>query len=111
MQKVSDLLTLLEDERRMILSGDLRSLPTLTDAKVNALSQLGQSDATQQQISQLQSIAARNQNLLTAAANGIRSAQQRLDAIRNRDQGVKTYTQTGASQILSRVSSSFEKRA
>lgn len=111
MQKVNDLLTLLEDERQMILNGDLHDLPKLTEAKTGALSELGQTTVTQQQLAHLQAMTARNQNLLAAAANGIRAARQRLDAIRNRDQGVKTYTQTGASQILSRVSSSFEKRA
>ena len=111
MHKVEALLTLLEDERQMILNGDLHDLPRLTETKVDALSQLGQATVTQKQIAQLQAMTARNQGLLTAAANGIRSARQRLDAIRNRDQGVKTYTRTGASRVLSREASKFEKRA
>ncbi|NDW54576.1 hypothetical protein [Aliiroseovarius sp. PrR006] len=111
MHKVNALLTLLEDERQMILKGDLRDLPSLTEAKAEALSQLGQSAVTQPQLARLQALAARNQSLLSAAANGIRSARQRLDAIRNRDQGVKTYTRTGAAQVLSREASNFEKRA
>ncbi|WP_298563337.1 hypothetical protein [uncultured Aliiroseovarius sp.] len=111
MHKVNALRTLLEDERQMILNGDFRDLPALTKAKEDALSQLGESSATQKQLAELQTIAARNQSLLTAAANGIRSARKRLEAIRDRDQGIKTYTRTGASRILSRKPSSFEKRA
>ena len=111
MYNVKALLTLLEDERRMILNGDFHDLPKLAEAKVDALTQLGQHAVTQQQIAHLQAMTARNQSLLTAAANGIRSARKRLDAIRNREQGVKTYTCTGASRVLSPTPSSFEKRA
>lgn len=111
MHKFNELLTLLEEERQMILNGDLHDLPKLTETKTDALSELGQTTVTQQQLAHLQAMAARNQNLLAAAANGIRSARQRLDAIRNRDQGVKTYTRTGASELLSRKPSNFEKRA
>ncbi|WP_424941200.1 hypothetical protein [Aliiroseovarius sp. S253] len=111
MSSLYALLTLLEDERQLILNGELDALPKLTDAKTEILSQMVQSTLSQNQFAQLQTIAARNQSLLVAAANGIRSARDRLDAIRNPNQGVKTYTRTGAAQVLSRAHPNFEKRA
>lgn len=111
MHKVSTLLSLLEDERQLILTGKIDGLSSLADAKSQVLSQLESSRLSQTQISRLQTMTARNQSLLAAAAEGIRSAQNRLRTIRNPDQSLKTYTRAGASKVLSRTASSFEKRA
>lgn len=111
MQHLNALLTILDNERKLILGGDLHALPELAQAKANALSQLKLQPLTQDQLATLQSTSARNQSLLSAAANGIRAAQKRLEALRNPDQGVKTYTRTGAAETISRPVSNFEKRA
>lgn len=111
MHNFNTLLSLLEDERQLILTGKVGALPDLADVKSQVLSRIGSSGLSQTQISKLQTLTARNQILLAAAAEGIRSAQNRLRAIRNPDQSLKTYTRAGASQVLSRTASSFEKRA
>jgi flagellar biosynthesis/type III secretory pathway chaperone len=111
MHNVNALLSLLEDERQLILAGKIDALPNLANAKSQALSQLGSGRLSQAQISRLQTVTARNQSLLAAAAEGIRSAQNRLRAIRNPDPSLKTYTRAGTPQVLSRTASNFEKRA
>lgn len=111
MQSINTLLSVLEDERQSILAGDLHALPKLADAKIAVLSRLKQSSLTQDQLTQIQSMTARNQSLLASAADGIRAVRKRLEAIRTPVHGVKTYTRTGASKVLSHTHSSFEKRA
>ncbi|SMR83462.1 hypothetical protein SAMN04488030_3382 [Aliiroseovarius halocynthiae] len=111
MSHVDALLSLLDDERRLILDGDLLALPKLGLAKEQALSELRHHTPSQSQLVRIQTVLARNQRLLSAAANGIRAAQNRIDAIRNPDRSVKTYTRAGAAQTIAPTPSSFEKRA
>lgn len=105
------LMELLEDERQLLRKGDLNALPDLTEAKSNCIQKLDHATLVPKQLERLQSLSARNQRLLAAAASGIRAAQNRIERIRNPDQNIRTYSRTGQSKNIARNTARFEKRA
>ncbi|MCK0141208.1 flagellar biosynthesis protein FlgN [Aliiroseovarius sp. F20344] len=111
MSHSNTLIELLENERQLLQYGDLKALQDLAEAKSDFIQNLDLRTLSPEQLQRLQSLTARNQRLLAAAASGIRAAQKRIDGIRNPDQGIKTYSRTGQSKSISRNTASFEKRA
>ena len=81
---------LLEQERRCLLSGDLAGLEALAAEKVALAGSLGLA-ADRRDVARLGAAAQRNQRLLEAAAEGLRSAMRRVTELRNLHRGRGTY--------------------
>ena len=102
---------LLERERTQILAGEIEKLSRLLPEKERLLNILKASDESLPMLEQLRHQADRNQQLLAAAARGIRSVKQRLDALKASRTELRTYSQTGRPQDLSKQESRFERKA
>lgn len=102
---------LLDQERALILQGDLDSLARLLPQKERVLTSLKTGDLEPSQIEGLQSSFEQNQQLLRAVLEGIRAASSRLRTIERGDGGLRTYTKNGASNDLSRRETQFELKA
>lgn len=95
-EPAADLLALLGEERRALLSGDLGQLGSLTARKERLLQLLEESLPTgAEQIATLKTEFAHNQSLLEAAATGVRSVMDRLKAMRQVRETLSTYDAAG----------------
>lgn len=91
----SILTTIYEYERAAILASDFSTLEKLVPRKEKALQSLAQESSNTFDIEQLKLLAERNQRLLSAAANGINSVRQRLDALTKVRDDFQTYGPQG----------------
>lgn len=84
---------LLEEERRLILSGDYRGLEPLTEQKAALLAVIDTvaESAERRDLARLARAARRNQTLLVAASEGLRAAMRRLAELQNLHSGRGTY--------------------
>lgn len=108
---VNALADLLERERAQILAGEIEQLARLLPEKERLFNALEPSDDAIPALEQLRSQVDRNQQLLAAAASGIRSVKQRLDALRSTQTELRTYTQAGQPKDLSKPESLLERKA
>jgi len=102
---------LLERERRLILTGDLDPLARLAPEKSRLLERMARAGGTAQAFERLRRKTERNQDLLLAAARGIRSAAARLTSPNPVQAPLRTYDRSGQAQTLSQSRSSLEKRS
>ncbi|MCK8484491.1 flagellar protein FlgN [Aliiroseovarius sp. S2029] len=102
---------LLERERHLVLAGEIEQLTRLAPEKERLLQSLAACDSSPTDLEHLRLSTERNQQLLTAAARGIRSVKQRLDALMNGQSELRTYTRDGFARDLSRRESRFERKA
>ncbi|MCK8463351.1 flagellar biosynthesis protein FlgN [Aliiroseovarius sp. S1339] len=102
---------LLEGERTQILAGEIEKLSRLLPEKERLLNALKASDEDFPLLERLRDQVDRNQQLLAAAARGIRSVKQRLDALKTSQTELRTYSQAGRPQDLSKQESRFERKA
>jgi len=88
---------ILDDERRILLTGDFEALEPLRARKAELLARLSESreglDAEDYQ--RLTQKATRNQELLNSAARGIAHVRQRMQEIRDAHSGAPSYTAHG----------------
>ena len=103
---VADLECLLEDERRVILSGSWDALAPLAARKEAALAALGPVGPDR-----LRRALARNQALLLAAIEGVREALQRRAALRTARAGLVTYDARGLRAELPVAPPRVERKA
>ena len=97
-------------ERSLLRSGELDELPDLLTEKARCLAgapEIGDPE----ELKQLQSLAERNQALLTAAAEGLRSATSRMAQLREGIGSLSTYGKDGGRTGPPRPSSKLERRA
>ena len=105
---------LLEEERRCLLSGDLAGLEALAAEKRALAGTLGGAPDRRtadpgRDIARLGAAAQRNQRLLEAAAEGLRSAMRRVTELHNLHRGRGTYG-AGGLRAESAESARIERR-
>lgn len=113
-QKLIDRLdSLLEDERRALLTGNLEAIGLLLrrkEALIDALNDL--TPRAEAGLQALQGKVARNQALLDGALQGIRTVAGRMAAFRRIRRSLETYDAEGRkTTILGEVEHKVEKRA
>jgi flagellar biosynthesis/type III secretory pathway chaperone len=112
-ETIAALDSLLDDERKALLSGQLDRIAQLHDRKSELIDALNALDRKEQEkVEQLSDKVTRNQELLNAAMEGIRSVAQRLAAVRQVREQLETYDAEGRkTSIRTQQDSSLEKRA
>lgn len=103
------LLDLLDEEYRLLGSGEFDALPALVVRKEQALAVLD--TAAQRKMAKIRAASIRNQRRLKACLEGVRAAQRRLRAINAAPQGFTTYDTRGKSKAILSEQRSVEKRA
>ena len=105
--------TLLEDERKALLAGELDSMTGFVDRKtkmIDALSEM--SDVPRDMVIPLHKKIVRNQTLITSALEGVQAVAARLTEMREIRRSLQTYDRSGAIRDLGgQVSRQVEKRA
>jgi flagellar biosynthesis/type III secretory pathway chaperone len=111
--ELSELDTLLDQERAFLLNGDLKGLGTLLPAKEKLVEILSEGDESHhEQIVPLEGKLQRNQLLLDGALEGIRSVAARLAALREVRTSLDTYDAQGRKKrVVTQVTQKLEKRA
>ena len=114
MQALIDRLdTLLEEERRALLAGDLDAIGGLLSQKERLIDALNAATpGAQHDLGPVQDKVARNQALLDGALQGIRKVAARMAAFRKIRRTLETYDESGRKMILQAdVDHKVEKRA
>ncbi len=107
---ISRLQTLLDEERTLLLSGDLESLPQLLDRKQDLIENLG--DTIGPELTEIHSKLTRNHALLNSAMEGIQRVSDRLAALKQMRQSLETYDSQGHRQSIGTLQKGrMEKRA
>ncbi len=101
----------LDQERQMLLSGNIEALAQLAPHKERLLTQLPTARAEQTVVEKLRQKADRNQELLRATAKGIRAVTRRLEILRRQKSELRTYDAGGQSMNLAKRGNKIEKRA
>lgn len=109
---ISDALDrVLDQERQILLSGNIKALAQLAPHKERLFTQLSAAGPDPRVLENLRKKADRNQELLRAAAKGIRAVTRRLEMLRNQKSELRTYTAGGQSMNLAKRGNKVEKRA
>lgn len=93
---VSELLALLDMERRLLLDGQLVALAPLQDAKARLVERLGPGSVPPEALALIRGRAGSNLGLLAAARDGIGAALARLRELERLGQGGVAYDSRGA---------------
>lgn len=102
---------LFDHERRLILAGEIDGLIRISSEKERLLTRLAASDNPPEVMQNLRHKAERNQNLLAAAARGIKSAARRIETMGKADSGLRTYGRDGSAANLSRGRGGIDRQA
>ncbi|KPN64851.1 hypothetical protein SAMN04488527_12116 [Aliiroseovarius crassostreae] len=102
---------LLDQERNLLLSGQLVELAKLGPEKERLFRLLPSMALSRTVIEQMRQKAEHNQALLLSANKGLRTVSRRLELLRNQKSQLRTYDAGGQSQDLARPSNKFEHRA
>lgn len=105
----TELRRLLQQERELLLTGQLGRLPELAARKEVLGAQL--TGATASSLQGLRSAASENHHLLRAAQEGLRAALTRLTAIRAANRGLTSYAADGSPRHHANAASTVERRA
>lgn len=110
---IDELDTILDQERSLLLKGDLTALEPLVSAKdelIEALNEIGEME--QDSLSAVQNKVTRNQTLLTSAMEGIRTVAARMAELRKVRKGLDVYDKSGTrSSYSTQGARALEKRA
>jgi flagellar biosynthesis/type III secretory pathway chaperone len=113
-QDIMDALdALLEDERRVVLAGELDAIPDLLQRKEALFDQLNKARFENgADLEMLQSKMSRNQALLEGALRGIRAVADRMSTLRRMRNSLETYDRQGQKQsFTTKPGNKIEKRA
>ena len=102
---------LLDHERQMILAGKIDALLRMGPEKERLMARLPRSVLDPDALVRLRKKAERNQDLLLAAARGIKAASKRIEAMKGQRASMRTYARDGASTDLGGGKPGFNKRA
>ncbi|SDC73511.1 flagellar export chaperone FlgN [Ruegeria marina] len=104
---------LLDQEKTVLIKGDLERLGALSQEKERLVTGLNaMPDLSREQLEPLHRKVVRNQALLKSALDGIRTVANRLAELRRVRQGLETYDGAGQKRRFSALrSSQLEKRA
>lgn len=98
---VADLDQILEEERRILLSGNLDQMAALVERKERVIDDLADAEATDAEaLGSLNAKLKRNQALLDQALEGIRAVAKRLSALRRVRRSLDTYDARGEKQAI-----------
>lgn len=107
---VSQLQSLLDEERALLLKGQLDALPDLLDRKRVLIEGLGENPAAD--LTDLHSKLTRNHALLSSAMEGIRRVSDRLETLKRLRLSLETYDSQGHRQTIgTQHPGRMEKRA
>ncbi|HCQ65917.1 MAG TPA: hypothetical protein DIU07_12530 [Rhodobacteraceae bacterium] len=101
----------LDHERKMILSGQIDGLLRASGEKQRLLKRLPSASESDEVIQRLRRKAERNQELLLAAARGIKSAARRVDSLRTSSGSLRTYGRDGATADLTNARGGVNRHA
>lgn len=102
--------TLLEEERALLLKGQLDALPELLDRKRDIVANLEKDPALN--LSALHGRLTRNHALLSNAMEGIRRVSERLETLKHMQQSLDTYDSQGHRKTIdTHPGRRMEKRA
>jgi len=102
---------LLERERVAVLAGNLEGLTRLVAEKSRLMERMARSKQPPLRIEKLRNLAHRNQTLLHAAADGIKSVATQVTGAQTRKTALNTYDASGSRKEIFRTRSMLEKRA
>lgn len=102
---------LLDHERKLILSGRIDGLLRARHEKERLLMRLPNAGESDETLKKLRRKADRNQELLQAAARGIKSAARRVDTLRTPPAALRTYGRDGAATALTTTASGIDRQA
>jgi len=111
--RYNQILRILDDERRLILSGPLENLRLLVDKREKAIAELVQSEnpVPEAFVAALKSRAERNGRLLQASIEGIRAATATIDGIGKKEESLQTYDARGKKVAAGQAVGTRDKRA
>jgi len=101
----------LDHERRLILSGQIDGLLRASAEKERLLARLPASGDTRETLERLRRKAERNQQLLHAAARGLKSAVRRVEAMKAPAASLRTYAADGAAADLAHARGGVNRQA
>ena len=102
---------LLEKERTAILSGAFGDLTQLAPEKERLLMELPGEEIGTRQLRRISAAVSRNQTLLAAAIEGVKTVTERLDVLRKSREGFDAYDQSGGRSRVGPAKSAFERKA
>lgn len=104
---------LLEEERELLLAGEIDRIEEVLNAKETLIETLSSIDRNEVQgLETLQAKLMRNQSLLDGALQGIRRTSARLATLRKVRRTLETYTESGRKQTIdAQVTRKLERRA
>ncbi len=110
---ITELETLLRDERAAVLSGDLAALEPIARIKEDLFSRLAgiSRGFPAGKVESLKREAEHNRELLAAAARGLKSVTRRLADIRSAHGPLNTYSRSGERTTLGDRRGALERRA
>lgn len=110
---ISALDSILDDERRALLNGDLELISSLLKEKETLIETLNAQEETDRaELENLNDKVKRNQDLLNSALEGIRTVARRLATMRRIRGSLDTYDAQGRKKTVDlQTSRSVEKRA
>ena len=97
---VARLDALVDEEREVLMAGDLQRLAPLLAEKQALIDQLNATDAAAAGLDALKAKVARNQAMLDGAMQGIRAVTARMSALRKIRQSLETYDETGRRRTI-----------
>lgn len=101
----------LDHERRLILAGQIDGLVGMSGDKERLLARLSGAGDNAAVLDHLRKKAERNQQLLFAAARGIKSAARRVEALNTSAAGLRTYGRDGATADLTHARRGIDRQA
>lgn len=101
---------LLDQERSLLLKGDIAGLDPIAREKARLAPELGVTVTDEQNLQELRHKAMRNDQLLNAALKGVRAARTRLQEIRNGGAPMTTYGTDGQRHAIG-PTSTISRRA
>lgn len=107
---MSHLQALLDEERTLLLNGDLEALPSILNRKQELIEKLNGTKVPD--LTDIHTKLTRNHALLNSAMEGIRKVSDRLEALKQMRQSLETYDSQGHRQSISAPQNGrMEKRA
>ncbi len=101
----------LDHERKLILSGQIDGLLKVSGEKERLLARLPRAGDSAEVLDRLRKKAERNQQLLTAAARGIKSAAHRVNTLAKPAAELRTYGRDGAAADLVHTRGGIDRQA
>lgn len=104
-------LKFLHEERENLRAGRLQQVAAFTNQKLQLESEIFSMRLSARDVARIKAAAEKNTELLAAALRGIRTAQDRLAALRSVREGSNVYTQSGGLEAMQSSPCSLERKA